>query len=93
MRLSRSRIREFLHNWPSISLSVGSINKFIHESGRAALPLENELVKEILNSNVLHVDESVPRRRTGGEIPPCSHAAQEMRVRNPDLWDFNLTPL
>jgi len=29
---------------------------------------------------LLHGDESVPRRRTGGEIPSCSYAAQEMRV-------------
>jgi hypothetical protein len=45
MRLSRPRIREFLHDWLGITLSVGSINKAIHESGRAAMPLENELLE------------------------------------------------
>jgi transposase-like protein len=58
MRLSRARIREFLHDWLGITLSVGSINKAIHESGRAAMPLENELLEEVLKSELLHVDET-----------------------------------
>jgi len=58
MRLSRPRIREFLHDWLGITLSVGSINKAIHESGRAAMPLENELLEEVLKSDLLHVDET-----------------------------------
>jgi transposase len=58
MRLSRPRIREFLHDWLGITLSVGSINKAIHESGRAAMPLEKELLKEVLKSDLLHVDET-----------------------------------
>ena len=58
LRLSRPRIREFLHDWLGITLSVGSINKAIHESGRAAMPLENELLEEVLKSDLLHVDET-----------------------------------
>ena len=58
MRLSRPRIREFLNDWLGITLSVGSINKAIHESGRAAMPLENELLEEVLKSELLHVDET-----------------------------------
>jgi transposase-like protein len=58
MRLSRPRIREFLHDWLGITLSVGSINKALHESGRAAMPLENEIMAEILKSDLLHVDET-----------------------------------
>ena len=58
MRLSRSRIREFLHDWLGITLSVGSINKAIHESGRAAMPLENALLEEVLKSELLPVDET-----------------------------------
>ena len=58
MRLSRPRIREFLHDWLGITLSVGSINKSLHESGRAAMPLENELIEEILKSDLLQVDET-----------------------------------
>ncbi len=56
MRLSRPRNAKFLHDWLSITLSVGSINKAIHESGRAAMPLENELLEEVLKSELLHVD-------------------------------------
>lgn len=58
MRLSRPRIREFLHDWLGITLSVGSINKALHESGRAAMPLENELMAEVLKSDLLHADET-----------------------------------
>jgi hypothetical protein len=58
MRLSRPRIREFLHDWLGITLSIGSINKAIHESGRAAMPLENELLEEVLKSELLHADET-----------------------------------
>jgi hypothetical protein len=58
MRLSRPRIREFIHDWLGISLSIGSINKVIHESGRAAMPLEDELIEEILKADLLHVDET-----------------------------------
>jgi IS1 family transposase len=58
MRLSRPRNAKFLHDWLGITLSVGSINKAIHESGRAAMPLENELLEEVLKSKLLHVDET-----------------------------------
>jgi len=58
MRLSRPRNAKFLHDWLGITLSVGSINKAIHESGRAAMPLENELLAEVLKSKLLHVDET-----------------------------------
>jgi hypothetical protein len=34
------------------------INKAIHESGRAAMPLENELLEEVLKSELLHADET-----------------------------------
>lgn len=57
-RLSRQHIREFLHDWLGITLSVGTINKVIHESGRAALPVEGELVDELRQSLLAHVDET-----------------------------------
>jgi len=41
-----------------ITLSVGSINKAIHESGRAVMPLENELLEAVLKSELLHADET-----------------------------------
>ena len=58
MRLSRPRIREFLQDWLSISLSVGCINQCITEGGRATAPLEEELIAEIQQSELLQADET-----------------------------------
>jgi len=58
IRLSRQRIREFLHDWLGVTLSVGTINKVIHESGRAAMPVEDELINELRQSALAHVDET-----------------------------------
>jgi len=58
MRLSRQRTREFLQDWLGLDLSVGTINNTVHESGAAAMPVEDELVKEVVDSQLLHVDET-----------------------------------
>lgn len=58
MRLSRKRIQEFLADWLSIKLSVGTINQCILECGRAVSPLEEELVSEIQKSGLLYADET-----------------------------------
>lgn len=58
MRLSRSRIQEFLADWLGITLSVGCINQCIHEGGRAVAPLEAALVAEIQQADLLHADET-----------------------------------
>ena len=58
MRLSRQRIQEFLHDWLGLQLSVGTIHNTLHESGAAALPLEEALVQEVVESQLLHVDET-----------------------------------
>lgn len=58
MRLSRRRIQEFLSDWLGIYLSVGVINQAIAEGGRAVEPLEAELIAEIKQSELLHVDET-----------------------------------
>ncbi|BCG63312.1 MAG: transposase, IS66 family [Methyloprofundus sp.] len=58
MRLSRERVQEFLHDWLGIRLSIGTINNTLHESGAAAMPIEEELVQEIVNNELLHVDET-----------------------------------
>ena len=47
MRLSRRHTQEFLHDWLGIALSTSTINRCIHEAGRAVEPLEAELVEEI----------------------------------------------
>lgn len=63
-RLSRQHIREFLRDWLGITLAVGTINKVIHEAGRAALAVEDELVDALQQSGLLHVDETSWHERT-----------------------------
>jgi len=58
MRLSRSRIQEFLQDWLGIALSVGCIHQCLTEGGRAVAPLEEQLVAEIQQSELLHADET-----------------------------------
>ena len=58
MRLSRPRIREFLKDWLGLHLSVGTINQCIHESGRAVEPVEDQLIEEVIKSDLLNVDET-----------------------------------
>jgi len=58
MRLSRERIQEFLNDWLGLQLSVGTINNTLHESGAAAKPIEEELIQEVVASQLLHVDET-----------------------------------
>ncbi len=58
MRLSRARIQEFLYDWLGLQLSVGTLNATLHESGAAALPVEDELVAAVQNSGLLCVDET-----------------------------------
>ena len=49
---------EFFHDWFALHLSVGLINATLHESGAAALPIEDELVEAIQNSPLVQVDET-----------------------------------
>ena len=58
MRLSRARIREFLADWLSIALSTGCINQCITEGGRATAPLEEEIIKLVQESGLVHIDET-----------------------------------
>jgi hypothetical protein len=58
MRMSRPRIREFLLLWLGIELGTGTINQCIHESGRSVAPVEDQLVEELLTSDLLHADET-----------------------------------
>lgn len=58
MRLSRKRIQEFLGDWLHLQLSVGTINQCIHEGGRAVEPVEEQMIKEVVNSQLLSVDET-----------------------------------
>jgi hypothetical protein len=58
MKLSRARIQELLREWLHLHLSIGTINQCIHEAGRAVAPLEKQLIDEIVNSELLHADET-----------------------------------
>ena len=58
MRMSRPRIREFLLLWLGIELSTGTINQCIHEAGRSVAPVEDQLVEELLASDLLRADET-----------------------------------
>jgi transposase len=58
MKLSRPRIQELLWEWLGLHLSVGTINQCIHESGRAVEPVEDQLIEEVIKSDLLHVDET-----------------------------------
>ena len=57
-RMSYRRIREFLHDWLGLSLSVGTLKNTLHEAGAASAPLEQELIDAVVSSDLLHVDET-----------------------------------
>jgi len=82
LRVSRRKIQGFLRDWLGIDLSTGTINQCIHEAGRAVAPVvDGQLVAELKAGDLLHIDESVPRRRAQKvKVLQCSSAAQEMRV-------------
>ena len=58
MHMSRPRVQEFLKDWLHLHLSIGTINQCIHEAGRAVEPLEERLIEEIIQSDLLHADET-----------------------------------
>ena len=58
MHPSRCRIQEFLHDWLGIDLSTSTINRCIHEAGRAVEPIEEELVEELKAATLAHADET-----------------------------------
>ena len=57
-RLSRARIREFLGEWLGVELSLGTIQQTIHEASAAVAPTEEELLQAVLDSDLLHADET-----------------------------------
>jgi hypothetical protein len=57
-RLSRARIREFLGEWLGVDLSIGTIHQTIHEASAAVAPAEEELIQAVLDSDLLHADET-----------------------------------
>lgn len=58
MHMTISKSRELLLTWMGISLSDGCINTALREAGRAISSLEPELIKALISSGLLHVDET-----------------------------------
>lgn len=57
-RLSRPKIREFLWDWAGTQLSVGTIDRCIREAGIACLPVVEDLVAQLQQADLLHLDET-----------------------------------
>ena len=57
-RMSRSKIREFLKDWTSTDLSIGTIDRCIRETGIACVPVVEELVEQLQQAQLLHLDET-----------------------------------
>ncbi len=57
-RLSRLKVQEFLLDWLSLELGVATINRCIHEFGRASEPVVEELIAEVRAAEVVHLDET-----------------------------------
>lgn len=58
MRLTRRQIKRFLSDLLGLELSVGSIQNCKMEAARALAPVEEQLVDELLSSDLIYVDET-----------------------------------
>lgn len=57
-RMSRTKIQEFLKDWTNTELSIGTIDKCIREAGIACVPVVEELVEQLQQADILHLDET-----------------------------------
>jgi transposase len=57
-RMSRSKIQEFLMDWTQTELSTGTIARCIREVGIACVPVVEELVEQLQQADILHLDET-----------------------------------
>lgn len=57
-RMSRTKIQEFLKDWTNTELSIGTIDRCIREAGIACVPVVEELVEQLQQANILHLDET-----------------------------------
>jgi IS1 family transposase len=58
LRLSRLKIAEFLRDWLGLELGVATINRCIHEFGRAREPVVEDLIEEVRAAGLVHLDET-----------------------------------
>ena len=57
-RMSRAKIQEFLNDWLQTELSTGTIDRCIREVGIACVPVVEELVEQLQQADILHLDET-----------------------------------
>ena len=57
-RLSRSKIQEFLHDWLGLELGTATIERCVHEFGRASEPVVEQLIADARAAEIVHVDET-----------------------------------
>jgi transposase len=57
-RLSRHKVQEFLGDWLGLELGTATIERCIHEFGLACEPVVEDLLAEIQNADVAHLDET-----------------------------------
>jgi transposase len=57
-RMSRTKIQEFFKDWTNTELSIGTIDRCIRETGIACVPVVEELVKQLQQADILHLDET-----------------------------------
>ncbi len=62
-RMSRAKIQEFLRDWVGTELGIGMIDRCVREAGIASLPVVEELVEQLQESEILHLDELRQQRR------------------------------
>jgi hypothetical protein len=58
MRLSRTKIQEFLLDWLGLELGKATINRCVHEFGLASEPVVEELIAEVQSAELANVDET-----------------------------------
>jgi IS1 family transposase len=56
--MSRRKIQEFLHDWTNTELSIFTIDRCIREAGIACVPVVEELVEQLQQADILHLDET-----------------------------------
>jgi hypothetical protein len=56
--LSRAKIREFLKDWLSTTLSTGTIDRCIREVGVACEPVAEALLDDVRAAAIIHADET-----------------------------------
>jgi transposase len=57
-RMSRTKIQEFLFDWTNTELSIGTIDRCIREAGIACVGVVEELVEQLQQADILHLDET-----------------------------------